>query len=93
MRSETTVGTEKRKRLVGVSLNAINYRHGAHGEITYFNRRAKRVNLLLANLITESSHMKYLVKAITMNIHVLCATVTIKTLIITASCCLTITNV
>ena len=44
MRSETTVGTEKRKRLVGVSLNAINYRHGAHGEITYFNRRAKRVN-------------------------------------------------
>ena len=43
MRSETTVGTEKRKRLVGVSLNAINYRHGAHGEITYFNRRAKIV--------------------------------------------------
>ena len=43
MRCETTVGTEKRKQLVGVSLNAINYRHGAQGEITYFNRRAKRV--------------------------------------------------
>ena len=36
MRCETTVGTKKRKRLVGVSLNAINYRHGARGEITFF---------------------------------------------------------
>ena len=42
MRCET-VGTEKRKRLVGVSLNTINYKHGARGEITYFNHRAKRV--------------------------------------------------
>ena len=43
MRCETTVGTEKHKRLVGVSLNTINYKHGARGEITYFNHRAKRV--------------------------------------------------
>ena len=47
MRCETTVGTEKRKRLVGVSLNAIHYRHGARAEITYFNHRAKRVLRLL----------------------------------------------
>ena len=44
MRCETKVGTEKRKRLIGVSLNAINYRHGTCGEITYFKHRAKRVN-------------------------------------------------
>ena len=43
MRCEITVGTEKRKQLVGVSLNAINYKHGARSEITYFNHRAKRV--------------------------------------------------
>ena len=51
MRCETTVGTEKRKRLVGVSLNAINYRHGAHGEITYFNHRAKRANRIHVYII------------------------------------------
>ena len=48
MRCEITVGTEKCKRLVGVSLNAINYKHGARGEITFFNHRAKRVNIHLS---------------------------------------------
>ena len=43
MLCETTVGTEKRRRLISVSLHAINYKHGAHGEITFFNRHAKRV--------------------------------------------------
>ena len=38
MRCETTVGTEKRRRLISVGLHAINYKHGAHSEITYFNQ-------------------------------------------------------
>ena len=36
MRCERMVGTEKRRRLVDVTLNAIDYKHGAWGEITYF---------------------------------------------------------
>ena len=44
MRCETTVGTEKRGRLISDGLHAINYRRGARSEITFFNRRAKRVN-------------------------------------------------
>ena len=43
MRCETTVGTEKRRRLISVSLHAINYKCDACGEITYFNQRTKRV--------------------------------------------------
>ena len=46
MRCETTVGTDKRRRLISASLHAINYKHGARSEITYFNQRAKRVNHL-----------------------------------------------
>ena len=42
MHCETTVGTEKRKQLVAVCLNAINYRHGTRGEITYLKHCAKR---------------------------------------------------
>ena len=42
-RCETTVGTEKRRRLISVGLHAINYKRGARSEITFFNRRAKRV--------------------------------------------------
>ena len=41
MRCETVVGTEKRRRLISVSLHAINYKHGARGEFTYFNHRAR----------------------------------------------------
>ena len=43
MRCETMVGTEKRRRLISVGLHAINYKLGARSEITFFNRRAKRV--------------------------------------------------
>ena len=42
MRCETTVGTEKRRRLISVGLQ-INYKRGARSEITFFNCRAKRV--------------------------------------------------
>ena len=54
MLCETTVGTEKRRRLISVSLHAINYKHGAHGEITFFNRRDKRVNMLPLWLVDET---------------------------------------
>ena len=57
MRCETTVGTEKRKRPVGASLNAINYRDGARGEITYFKHRAKRVKS--SELLSDTSLMVY----------------------------------
>ena len=43
MRCETTVGTEKRRRLISVNLHAINYKHGARGEITFFIQSAKSV--------------------------------------------------
>ena len=43
MRCETTVGTVKHRRLISIGLHAINYKRGARSEITFFNRRAKRV--------------------------------------------------
>ena len=42
MRCETTVGTEKRRRLITVSLNAINYKCGARSEINFFSITAPR---------------------------------------------------
>ena len=48
MRCETTVGTEKRRPLISVGLHAINYKRGARSEITFFNRRAKRVKFSIS---------------------------------------------
>ena len=50
MRCETMVGTEKCRQLISVNLLAINYKHGICCEITYFNQRAKRVQLKISML-------------------------------------------